>query len=174
MSILYGHTVEVQEKVRAYDGLGCLHTRIRLAKIASSCGVQYPCSIQPESQRMFIVTSHAFLTCLTLITPFPPASTSPSACLRSMRGALIKIPLRWPPISTLVKTRRSSKLHGWLTVAGSDSVRVVSVRLDSNMADNGCIIKSFSEIISPQFWVLFGMETVGPWLLLTWVSIHHC
>jgi len=25
MSILYGHNVEVQEKVRAYDGLGCLH-----------------------------------------------------------------------------------------------------------------------------------------------------
>ena len=104
------------------------YTRIRLAKIASSFFL-LRCAVSLFYSTGIITYVFCNFACpvniLTIITFFPSTSTSLSARLRSMRGALTKTLLPWPPISALIKTRRSSRLHGWLTVVGSCTVRVV-------------------------------------------------
>ena len=111
LSPLYGHNAEVQEKVRAYNGLGYLHPDTfgedRLLFLPPAV-----CSILVLFNRNHNVCLLSLRMLCQHIWPWSHLSISLSACSRSMRGAPTKTLLRWPPISALVKTRRSSRLHG--------------------------------------------------------------
>jgi len=103
------------------------YTRIRLAKIASSffllrCAVSL---FYSTGIITYVCCNSACPVNILTIIIFSFYKYIAKRLFEIMRGALTKTLLSWPPISALIKTRRSSRLHGWLTVAGSCTVRVV-------------------------------------------------